>query len=212
MLNPQPDKWTIVLVGQWNPRIFSPEWVGRNLLDGESVVVELVAAPTVHLLRFATDDLLIAPSNDRLVIGVKRINEATLNRAEEVAKRALRKLHHTPVTAIGVNLGYIDADPDDVGLFELNDISGLSGIGAQLIQTEVVRKVSIDDQVINIKHVLGGGGRELNLNFHHDAVASEEHTSAQEAADWLCGRASSCDVAANQILDSYGMEIEQEEE
>lgn len=33
-MKPKLETWTIVVAGGWNVRIFSPEWVGKQLFHG----------------------------------------------------------------------------------------------------------------------------------------------------------------------------------
>jgi hypothetical protein len=109
---PNLDTWTIVLVGGWNPKIFRPEWVGKEVFDRKNIALEVPLSPGSSVLRYNSpeDSLVLIPSDDRLVIGIRKAEEPVLNKAAAIAKKVLDLLPYTPIGAIGVNFGFVEAD------------------------------------------------------------------------------------------------------
>jgi len=112
---PKTDAAAIIILGYWNIRIFSPEWVGTTLLGQNNINIDygVPLAPGIPEATFKSpaDFLTLKLSNQRLVVAVSKIDDVTLTRAEEVARLTLKLLHYTPVSAFGVNFGYEEKNP-----------------------------------------------------------------------------------------------------
>jgi hypothetical protein len=170
------ESWTIVIVGQWNTRIFSPKWVGENLFRSTKVASEISIAPSSWPVRYISDNITFIPKNDRIIIGVKNAKDETLKSAETVAKIVMELLGHTPVSAMGVNFGYVEDSPSDefLALYNLNDISQISAAGCSIAGTRIVRKLELDDNIINMSISYDSTKIDIHMNFHHDiSLASE---------------------------------------
>ncbi|MGB7911392.1 MAG: hypothetical protein WCF59_04125 [Desulfobaccales bacterium] len=206
---PKIDRWTIVIPGAWNVRIFSPEWMGKYLFENnEQIKVELNIESAIFKIRFSTDNLVLMPANDRFIIGVKNITDETLQMAEKVARKLLDTLSHTPFRAFGVNFGFIEQNPPPglISLFELNDLLKISGFGAIVKSTEITRKLIINDEIINIKQTLNEQSNiEIRLNFHY-AINSTEL-----ACDKLLNLIVPCRDTAYNLLDAiYTLKLDEE--
>lgn len=167
------DKWTIVVVGQWNPRIFAPPWVAKNLFpsaDLGDVQMEVLLLPVDYHARLSVGSVVLIPTNEKVIVGVRSAADEALAAAEDVALRVLDLLPHTPVTGVGVNFGYVEDDPSPrlLGLLGLPDLGELSNYGAQISRTEITRRLQIDTHALNLTLALEDGRVELGLNFHHD--------------------------------------------
>ena len=62
MLEPRPEEWTVVLLGNWNVSIFNPAWLTKNLFENETISLEL---PMIFGLapKIKGDDIILIPSN-----------------------------------------------------------------------------------------------------------------------------------------------------
>jgi hypothetical protein len=207
MMKPKLDTWTIVIVGAWNVHVFSPEWVGKQLLDGKPMTIEVPVGPSGVKVRYSAEGLNLVPSGDRLIVGVQKADEHLIERAETAARNVLRLLPHTPVTAFGVNFGFHHAEPSDqlLGLFKLNDLDALSAFGCTIKRSNVVRSLEIAGAVVNGTHSLDSDGHaETDLNFHHDVP------SADFAEKQLEGRARKClDLARKLLTSVYNCNLEE---
>lgn len=172
MLEALRDNFTIVVVGNWNVSIFSPEWVGRNIFENKAITLEFEIGSGLQR-RLSVDDVIIIPSSSSLMVTSNKVDDITLKRMENVACKILELLNHTPVRAVGVNFGY--------------RLEPLAGSSCSEIPVIMAEKLASEDLVIGLYEIKWsvGYGRErktlLNLsvkigkddalikfNFHSD--------------------------------------------
>ncbi|MES4785359.1 MAG: hypothetical protein C4294_05530 [Nitrospiraceae bacterium] len=175
---PNLTDWTVVTVGQWNPHIFSPEWMSRHL-HMENLEAMLSVGLVGVGLRYQTPNLILIPGEDRLII-----EDGTLRQMEEAFRSALQLLSHTPVRALGINFGFIENDPpaEIVQTFDLADRGALSDAGYNVRSVEIVREIDIAPATLKLKMVFADDKVRFHFNFTHQI------TSAEEAATLLDGR------------------------
>lgn len=172
------DEWTLVLAGQWNNRIFRPEWVVQHLLPGKKIDAEVIVAPGENYFRLIADDLVLLPKLDRLIIGVKHGDDDVLKSAGMLADRIITLLCHTPIQGIGFNIGFEEEEPtpDLVGVFSVSDVGKLSQFGATFTLTEIKRAFQFDDLpncTVTMKQSFVNGVVRINFNYHHNATSAE---------------------------------------
>lgn len=151
----------------------------------ENVEAQLAVSPLVTNVRYQTEELLVIPQQDRLVIGARNAEEATLLEMERCSKTALELLGHTPIRALGVNFGFIESEPpvDMLKTFDLADAGALSDAGYQVRATDIIRSIDIDSTILKIKMSLRDDGAvHFHFNFTNQVATS------QQAADLLQGR------------------------
>jgi hypothetical protein len=204
---PNLDTWTIVLVGGWNPKIFRPEWVGKEVFDRKNIALEVPLSPGSSVLRYNSpeDSLVLIPSDDRLVIGIRKAEEPVLNKAAAIAKKVLDLLPYTPIGAIGVNFGFVEPSPPHslISLFSLSDLDNLSSIACEVKQTKISRSVLFSDTPMNITLALVEGQVDIHLNFHHDL------TTAARASEFLDGKVVEyLRLGAKLLKEAYGCKME----
>lgn len=182
---PNLSDWTVVMVGKWNPAIFSPDWVAHNLLHVENVEAQLAVGPLASNVRYQTEALLVIPQQDRLVIGARNTEEATLLEVERCSKTALELLGHTPIRALGVNFGFIESEPpvDILKTFDLADAGALSDAGYQVRATDIIRSIYIDSTILKLRISLSDEGA---VHFHFNFTS--QVATSQQAAELLQGR------------------------
>ncbi len=168
------DAWTIVIVGLWNTYIFSPDWVSKTLLNQNDVALEFLIISGKPQVRFSTNRLIFAAAEDKIVIAAKDTTDETLKEMERVAKHVVEELPHTPISGIGVNMGYVVDDlQNDLGrLFPMGDVGGLSDAGCEIEQTEVKRALTINGGQLNLRIVYGDITPEIHFNFHREIAAT----------------------------------------
>ncbi len=204
---PKLDTWTIVVVGGWNPKIFRPDWVGKQLFDRKTIVVEVPLAPGMSVVRFNSqeDGVLLIPSDDRLVVGIRKADEDVVARAEGLARKALELLPHTPVGAVGVNFGFVETNPTAAltSLFTFSDLDGLSRAYGEVKKSSITRSLILDGTTLNVTHSLIEGQVEIHLNFHRESATSID------AVEALTGKAATFLRMGTKFLkDVYGCEME----
>jgi hypothetical protein len=207
-MNPRPEAWTVVVQGAWNLRIFSPDWVAKNVFEGKPMTMDVAIGPFQVPVRYksTSDGVTLTPSADRLVFGVVKADVTSMLAAEAGAQRVLALLKHTPIMAIGVNVGYYEDTASEWvhKLFGMHDIDGLSHAGCDIKLSNITRSVERNGDVINITIALDGEGRtEVLMNFHKETPSNED------ALARLSGSAKSgIDGARELLTNAYGAILE----
>jgi hypothetical protein len=185
-MKPDIEKWTIVIVGQWDTRFFTPGWVGKELFDNKEINIEV---PLNFMLpvRFNLEGLVLIPQNDRVIIGIKDSKDEILIKAENLSRKILDSLYYIPVNSLGVNFGFIEEDPSDlVKLFNLYDTGDLSENSYQVKSTEIKRALQHEVGILNMTHIFSEGVLKMHFNFNYGI------DSAKSASDLLDGRVIKC--------------------
>jgi len=99
---PEISGMQIVLLGQFNPAIFTPAWFAHNKLlrDGleESAQVQVIHP---QIAAFTADWLHLQVTNEQFRAETQQAPYARL--CELVVRTFSECLHHTPLTAFGIN-------------------------------------------------------------------------------------------------------------
>ncbi len=100
---------TLVVVGKWNIHVFNPEWVKKNVFNGEEVLVG------ISMPQFKGKNFEMTVSESRLHFVLLSSDESSRIDAVLALRAVLRLLGQTPVTAFGINFDF-DTD-DDLGQY-----------------------------------------------------------------------------------------------
>jgi hypothetical protein len=183
-MSAEPFAWNIVIAGAWNVAILTPDGIRKRLFElpsGTPVEVE-VSIDRPGLLRVIHDSLVVTPTSQALEVAPQKLEAVALQRAAEVAQRALRSLPETPTSAAGVNIRYqFPALPD--GLLELlraptDDV--FSDADYVIEGSLTKRSLTLSPGVINVEINSGrSGDGAVTMNFHR---ASDAHS---DLATWL---------------------------
>jgi hypothetical protein len=218
-MRPNAEAWTVVLVGQWNPAVFNPEWVARNLNDGQPVVAELAAGPGLLAIagwRVVVGDLLVVPSRDRLVFGTRATTNEALQRIEGAARRVLELLPHTPLHAAGVNFAFVEETPreETLGLVKAADLRRFAEKGYDVVRNELHRAVRVEKETLNtVVAVAEDGTMRASVNFHRDLGDVPPDARAPACREALAGKLVRAKKQAVEVLHSvYGLELVEEAE
>ncbi len=170
-MQPIFDQWTVVLVGSWNVRIFSPLWVGQHLFDSKEVEMEVGIGAGVHPMRYRKGDALIIPRDDRIIFGTRSDRDEALSLLESLSSKTLDLLPHTPISAVGINFGFVEEGPESdlLELFNVPDSTRLASWATDIRRKELTRQLETKEGIMNLKQVLHDGKVEFHLNFHEDA-------------------------------------------
>lgn len=172
------DESTLVLAGQWNIRIFRPEWVVQHLLEGKPVEAEVLVVPGENHIRLVEEDLILIPKYDRFIIGVKNWKDDALVKAEALARNVVTLLCHTPLQGIGFNFGFEEEEPKKalLDIFGIKDMNRLSDFGGRIVSTEIKRSLQFDevkDCTVTLKLSLENEKVRVHLNYHQKATSAE---------------------------------------
>jgi hypothetical protein len=99
----QVEGLNIVVLGHFNPAIFSPAWLRMHGLIGEreadDATVQVIVSPAAV---FSTDWLSVQVVEERMTLGTAMPQE--YQRLRDVAVGTLSILNQTPIAAMGINL------------------------------------------------------------------------------------------------------------
>jgi hypothetical protein len=171
-MHPIVDRWSIIIAGLWNPNIFSPEWIQRNLLSkAVSPSLEMAVGPAmIPQLRLLFGQIAITPSKTKLQLTPLEATDECLAEAERVALRVLQVLPHTPIRGYGVNLAFSSAALDST-LFNATDYPKLIKLGLEPVQRQITRNLKFSESCfLNLTIETGTLKDEssFSFNFHHN--------------------------------------------
>lgn len=155
------DEASIVMVGVWNVKIFTPEWIIDNLLElSINEGVEVSIDKRNLNLRFKYKDFHFFPNDRSFEIATDKINEENLLYINKKSLRLLSLLPHTPGLKVGINFKKsIDSQLPKLKLgefkkegFSLNEIKLTKNIGEGILNVIYSNEANSKDIV--------------TLNFH----------------------------------------------
>jgi hypothetical protein len=178
---PRSENWSIVLAGSWNPRIFSAEWLSKHIFGENELQVEFPDEPFAPY-RFTARNVRITPSTHFVALVALDYGDATLRELERQARVILETLPHTPISAIGVNYGFVEEDPSPelLRVFTASDTAELATAGYSTDAVEVARRLIYDGGSFNLKLAWGEGRVMADFNFHREVTLCSEAAAALE--------------------------------
>lgn len=176
-----PDWWTIVAVGSWNLAIFSLDWLGKNLFKKEDVTIEFALAPKFPA-RLSANKVRITPSADSILFAPTDLSDKHLISTEQVACNLLTLLPHTPITAIGINFGFVEteAEPDLIERFTDNDGDLFADAGFTINNSTRIKQLEFENQIINFYSILEPPKISFRINFHTNVTTTQKAKGAIE--------------------------------
>jgi len=180
-----PKEWNVVVLGYWNRAILIPSGVKTLLFELEpgTPVEVFIAIDTVAPHQVKHGGVTVITGGDRLIVQPEKCDFQDLQKAKEIADRALEKLPETPVIAAGVNVKYSYREPlealQQVTRQEWWD-NQLSDSKYEIVERSLSRSLKWRDGQINFSVTEGANGKsEILLNFHRGS------TTGSELRSWL---------------------------
>lgn len=211
-MKPVSDRWSIVVAGAWNVRLFTPEWLSQNVLESKNLNIEMGIGAGIQAWRFLTEDSIFIPGDDKVILGVRSADIEVLKKSEPYARKLLELLPHTPIAGIGINFGFTCETPSDklTQLFNLSDVQNLSKLGYQINDCTIARSLKIQNSAQNMNAKLALNNGVVQLDFNHHFAAK----SAGEAKEFLVGtRVEEAFKRTIKFLaDMYELDIDKDEE
>lgn len=170
---PKLESANVVLNGNFNPYIISPEWLAdQKIWQADSVQLELgaIRKDGVQFNGEGTDWYV---SSDRLVVASTTID------CGEVAERVLVALPHTPMIAVGCNFVYQELSPDVVyPVFDAIQKITADETSLRLLRWGIV--LHQDNTRIDVSLTSGDQGTTIAFNHHRQANTTSEAMVAAE--------------------------------
>ena len=177
VMRPNLDKTTIIILGFWNRMIFTPAWVSKEIFNTERMNLQVPFAPMAPYI-YETDEQKLLVSGEKIKLSSKTINEESTKNNEQIAVKILESLTKTPVSAVGINFGFIETAPNDeiLKLFNFNDDSEYGADGWDIKTRTINRRLEKDEKTLNLEIILNdeNGEVEINANYHYDVKSALE--------------------------------------
>jgi hypothetical protein len=170
----------IVLVADFNPAIFQPPWIAKHLFgrtEGEQMALAEVLiqnGPVLTPLVFL-DGVAINVSGNRTELFALNAEHETLECVEAVLLKMLETLPHTPLSAIGCNLSYIDDNPSDAIISLFTTPEGFEAEGTLTLRHSGVQLQLDNGQLLNFSRVLGPNEVRYSFNYHRTEGDSQRY-------------------------------------
>lgn len=103
-----PEEWNVVVLGRWNPALFTPAAITTRVFGLEPNTPVEVYVPLDDILppKVKHGGLTVTASQASLIIGTESCRFSELERARQIARNAIDALPRTPMSAVGVNVRY----------------------------------------------------------------------------------------------------------
>ena len=172
----------IVMVGDFNPAIFSTLWIAKNLhgyvegdvIEGAEAFME-IGPGALARLQFM-NGVAIGVSNNRLDAYVIDHEPACLDALSRVLANIVDVLPHTPLRGLGCNLQFIEEDPSDAMLALFETPEGVEG--EYIVRNRsFAAQLEADDAVLNFTRAYSDGPVQFNFNYHRALVDPAHYAS-----------------------------------
>lgn len=161
----------IVLVGAFNPAIFTPNWIATNIFDvpegAEMSILEVVVQidDQTYLRLSFLEGVAINVGPNRLELYVQSGNSANLTSAESALSRILDTLPHTPIQGIGCNFRWNDPDPTPKIIDLFDSPEGIEG-QFKLQARQFSSKIDLEDTTLNFSRANVNNDVLFSFNYH----------------------------------------------
>jgi hypothetical protein len=157
----------LVIAGQWNSAIFSPDWVSKFLLPDTKLSVEIPIG-VIGSLRFSSSEMRLFVLDGKLNFVNLTNTDATFSKLVDIAYSVANYLPHTPVTAFGINFVFECDETDKISsLFSFGDEEILCSNGDMIIGSQIKRSLSNDNYTLNILITKSKETFTVDLNYHY---------------------------------------------
>lgn len=205
------EAFNVIVVGAWNPAIFSPEWAKEHLAQDKMLDV-ILAIPMMPLAnmppRLTVEGVNLYPSETALMLDCAEYNNASIEMCASKFQKVANLLPHTPVNAVGINFRFLgDLDDSEVlaDLFTFSDAGKIDSTQFGLSGTLIKRTFKLPDSTaLNLSLDTSLGNLNVEFNFHTDIRRISEAV-AKTSAEQIC---MARDKAVQFLRDVYNIELE----
>lgn len=171
------NSFSIVVVGRWNMYILTPQWIGENFFKEEKVKLEVpfnLGLPFKYTSE--VHKVMFVPANNKVTFIALDSSEDCLNKMEEFVLKLVEALPVTPVSAAGINFGYVEtnADAQLQRIFEFTDNNFLGDYGCHETNSSINRRFIVRDRVLNFNMSKQDKKIDFDFNFHYEVSKTAE--------------------------------------
>jgi len=204
------DKTTIVIAGKWNRFLLSPQWVGTNLYEVDTINVEFASTMDAPPRYLKENKIFQVTPNHAFGIATNPTQDQNLIDVENIMDRLVTLLTYTPVFGLGINFSFelnVDESERIHAAFALTDSEKYTEEGLILNKTIVSRSFTSGDDNITI-NLADSEKTELKINFHFDLTTCKTISEYLDGTKFLEKR----NKAQELINNLYQIELENEQE
>jgi hypothetical protein len=184
-----PQETSIVIAGAWNPAILTPSWLMHHGLQNHEASNQMIQAMfpaglngAFDFPRFAMPGFKFVARPDSLILLVDAMTDQACSLVEEVGRRVLENLRHTPIGGLGHNFEFRHPNPPAEWL-DVFSRSQLDLVDAAAPLAEVSRSTLATSFVrggvaINVQRYHQEGALTIKFNFHHAVNSAAEAINA----------------------------------
>jgi hypothetical protein len=175
MITDNIDVLNIKIIGSWNPKIFHPLWLVRNLSFKDYPLVKqhinfLFNFEEIEI-GYEFNGIKILPREKLLTIIINKeagLTEEKITYATNIMLKILSLLPHTPIKALGFNICYKFQKDTNNKLIQslIKDDNNINGF--QIGQNNYVLKK--EDYKINLIFSYLEDGYSIEFSFHYDKL------------------------------------------
>lgn len=205
----EPFDWNVVAVGYWNRAILTPKGIITRLFELDEATPIMVEVPMDGLEphRVRHDGIIVVAHHGRLTLTTETPTLANLERAKQIAIKAMNKLPETPVTAAGFNIRLKLDDPPELLLKATDAIidKSLSDAGFAIKNWITRRSLEHGKGLLNLDIQQSDTAETLiEFNFHRQS------TDISALREWLETPCEDIKTICSAILkDIAGLEFEE---
>ena len=156
---------SIVSIGGWNPKIFSPGWVAMNVFQiPQGASMQCSFDESNMTLLFSWNDVHFSITEKGIELRTEAFKRANLKYMDAVYKHLVAMLQYTPISAFGYNINVTLSKEEFLSLpvsrnLQIQNVNGYAPSSVVLSASEGNVLKSFD---IRIK----GAEYEIRSNFH----------------------------------------------
>lgn len=211
-MQPINGEYSIVVLGAWNPSIFSPEWIEKYLIGEEEAVDIQIAFPLDDATaprKISFKDISLFPGRRKMDLIPDVPSKDNLEYCASVLTKLFDLLPHTPVSGFGINFGFLENNLSQQ-LSDLFDLSDEISLIANYIpkSSSIARKIvkEHENYSINLTFSEANGNISVKINFHFDITSTSRGKEVLEA-----NVVENCFNEALELLNGvYGIAVDQD--
>jgi hypothetical protein len=166
----QPSQVSIVILGSWNPRIFTPAWIKTNLfgLDTNQEIEGMINFEDMDF-GFQHNGILLFPRTNLIEIKFDGFDNSKGVQASSIVIKILELLPQTPIKALGINIRYSLNKSDNTDF--VNTIYGTSANFRNFQLSQLKQTLNNNNYQTNIITDILKDKLQVNFNFHYSKIA-----------------------------------------
>ena len=167
----------LVLLGAWNPAVFSPQWAAAHLYgiqDGAEISLDISYIQPNNKTVAYIHDVGYYVDNTRFEIYANSFSNDLFGRVGELAQRLLEKLPHTPLGDFGINFHFNENDPSNDLIDKLTSNDQLESRFRILAQEFTAKILYKEKCQLNFKRIVGDKSVVFDFNYHHPVQSPKD--------------------------------------